>query len=477
MTQRPIFLTRAVGLVPFGVGLAMLTLAYRWTTDVLSRSWLGPLLLVALLLAPLVWPLTSILVGYRETGISRLGLVAGRWLAERRMKRSRTIVKRVVLYDERVQDLEQLLSGPSRGETAYEKDEDDVGVRRQIEALMRRRSELSIASERERWLNARLGSYRQATALADVLAGAEESWRRYNYDGPTMMPRMSEILPGPLSRELQRDYRFTVAWASTAAGAALIVPSAIALAFPFHTWLRLTIDIVIAVYGAVTARQAYRLAVGTAFGYGRRLDAAIDLYRFKLLEQLHLPLPSSGQDEVSRAAGISHLLNQGPQGEHDDITFTHPADIDEAAQAQRVADIVSSAVPGALSASIEEVLSGPKLTQFTGRIGTKVIPSDAGKHWRLIVAIGAEELPFDDGHSEPLVVSGIAAAEAVFTVLPESDTLNVEPTRAVLRTKGKRSSQANFELQPLTDVAEHHLWLNVMQNTELVQVISVTLPG
>lgn len=470
MTQRPMFLTRAVGLFPFGVGLAALTLAYRWTADVFSRSWLGSLLLVVLLLAPLVWPLTGILINGRPgSGTSRLGFAFGQRLGARRRARSRKIEETIASYEEQARILERSPPTVHPG--------GEIGHRRQIEMLRDRKSALYNTNQIELWLEARLGSYRQATSLADVLAGAEESWRRYNYNGSTMMSRMSEILPGPLNRDLNRDLRLMVSWTATAAGAALIVPAAIVLALPFHTWLRLTIDIVIAVYGAVIARQSYRQAVRTAFGYGKRLDAAIDLYRFKLLEQLHLPLPSSSRDEVSRAAKISDLLDQGPQGEPVDLAFIHPSEEDSAAQAQRVADIVSSTVPNAVSASIEEVLSGPKLTQFEGRIGTRVLASDTGKGWRLTVAIGAGKLSFEDERSEPLSVSGIASAQAVFTVLPESDTLSIEPPRAVLRATGKRNSEANFALLPLTAAEEHHLWLNVMQNTELVQVISVTVPG
>ena len=61
MTGRSGWLARATGLITFGAGLGLLMLARFWSTDVLRRSWLGPVLLVALLLAPLVWPVTDTL--------------------------------------------------------------------------------------------------------------------------------------------------------------------------------------------------------------------------------------------------------------------------------------------------------------------------------------------------------------------------------------------------------------------------------
>ena len=97
--------------------------------------------------------------------------------------------------------------------------------------------------------------------------------------------------------------------------------------------------------------------------------------------------------------------------------------------------------------------------------------------WNLAVAIGADELPFEVQQSEPLIVPGIAATEVVFMVQPDSDTLAVTPPRASLRVVRRRSTEASFQLAPLTETEEHHVWLNVLQDTELVQVIPITLSG
>ena len=136
------------------------------------------------------------------------------------------------------------------------------------------------------------------TALADVLEAAGLSWRRYGYQSSVMMPRMFEILPDRLSRQLQRDTRAISAWAAAAAGASLVVPAAIALSLPPLTHLNLTINVVIAVYAVLITWRFYRAAVSAAIGYATRIDSAVDLYRFKLLEDLHLPLPSNLGDEA-----------------------------------------------------------------------------------------------------------------------------------------------------------------------------------
>jgi hypothetical protein len=441
-------LARAAGLVPFGVGIGLLTLGHIWTTDLLQRPWLGRVLLVALLLGPLIWPLANVLTT-GHLGFGGLGRFFERRLRSRRRRRAS-------FYMDRFQNM--MSTAEHEGEVRMPL----YGPRFEIEF----------------WLWNRPGEVQSATALADVLTASENSWRRYGYDAGVMTPRLLEVLPEELGRELRRRSRTIDAWAAAAVGAALVVPSAIVLAFPLHIWVGVAIDVVVAAYAAVIAQKSYARAVRSAVGYIDRLDSAVDLYRFKLLEHLHLPLPLSAEVEAEHAHEVSLLLRQGSRGVRGGgpaiAQFRHPVSSDTAA-AERMAEIVNRDIPEAVSASIQREFTGPQLIRFEGRVGARVSAAERG--WSLAVAIGAIDLPFKAQHSEALIVPGIAAEEAVFMVVPESDTLSVVPPRAALEVAGNGTSETAFELAPLMDASEHHVWLNVLQEAELVQVLPVTIPA
>jgi hypothetical protein len=441
MNEQASFLTRAIGLAPFAAGIAVLALAHRWSSAGITRSWLSHLLLVVLLAAPLIWPLSSIVIT-GKVGIGRVGAMFESRFAYRRMKRGTAYIYQGMTADN------------------YPANVSDT------------------SAELQTWLIHRIEGRLSATMLGDVLAAAEQSWRRYNYISPVMMPRLLEILPDRIERQLRRDRRITAAWAASAVGAALVVPAAVTLAFPYREWTTLAIDVVIAVYATVVAQKSYKRSVLAALSYATRLDSAIDLYRFKLLEHLHLRLPHDTGVEAAGASGVSELLRQGWRAmpESESVPFEHPTE-DTSAATARMAEIVDRDVPNAISASIEKALAGPQLTWFEGTVGAHVNASNDIGHWELTVAIGMKGLPIEVQLSEPLVVPGIPAAETFFIVVPESDTLSIVPPRAELRIVGEQGCRTSFDLALLSDAAEHTVWLNILQDTELVQVLAIAVTG
>jgi hypothetical protein len=463
MTGRPGRPASAAGLIPFGVGFGLLMLARYWSTDVLGRSWLGPFLLVALVVAPLVWPLTDALVT-GDFGVLRFwGSRLSRWRTKRSRRRWQAdlalLQKRAALLDEYQQ--------------RAEKHSADAEA---VPAIPEPRNH-----EFQSWLRDRLGGERSATGIADALKAAQRSWERYGYESQILMPRMLDILPDRVSRQLRRDAQGVSVWAAAAAGAFVVVPAAAGLAFNNSGGnsagsLNLALNLVIAVYAALLARRCYQAAVSAAVGYAARVDSAVDLYRFKLLEQLHLPLPPDLRSEVGSADAVSRLLGSGQEGisAPERVKFEHPAERGGRV-AEQLVEIVDRQVPIAVSASMQREFSGPELIRFDGRVGARVGAGEAG--WDLAVAIGAGDLPFEVDQGEPLAVPGAAVGEVAFVVEPDSDTLAVTPPRAALVVAGLESSQATFKLAPLTAAAKHIVWVNVSQGTELVQVLSISFTG
>ena len=97
-----------------------------------------------------------------------------------------------------------------------------------------------------------------------------------------------------------------------------LMASATALLFlwPYHLW------VLVAVGPYALAYFSYRGSVVAARHYGSAFDALINLDRFALYQQLHLPPPISTADERETNTRMADLLDHDPGAV---VRYKHPA--------------------------------------------------------------------------------------------------------------------------------------------------------
>ncbi|MFD4909003.1 hypothetical protein [Kitasatospora purpeofusca] len=78
-----------------------------------------------------------------------------------------------------------------------------------------------------------------------------------------------------------------------------------AVVLPPSRWTLLAVALLLA------SVLTYRSAIGAAEGYGRLVNAAVNLHRFDLLTAFRLPLPADPAEERDRFRTLSNHLRQG----------------------------------------------------------------------------------------------------------------------------------------------------------------------
>jgi len=190
------------------------------------------------------------------------------------------------------------------------------------------------------------------TQLGNVMKATElYSWERYQLDAVLIWPRLQSSLPDAFSTSLQDaktslDVMMTLStfillfglplalWTTIKATAFLPwwVPFIIALvALPFRRYIQCGLAVlavllsltlphpsllviwlqtltIISVGVVFLSWFCYRSAVQAALDYGEKLKAAFDLYRWKILEDLHLRLPENFEEERHIWREIGGLL-------------------------------------------------------------------------------------------------------------------------------------------------------------------------
>jgi hypothetical protein len=81
--------------------------------------------------------------------------------------------------------------------------------------------------------------------------------------------------------------------------------------------------VAVLVSGLLLARLSYLGAVSQAWGYGQQIRAAVDLYRFNLLEALHIPLPPSATDERQWWEQLQNWLYNQDRGAARNLPYQH----------------------------------------------------------------------------------------------------------------------------------------------------------
>jgi hypothetical protein len=150
------------------------------------------------------------------------------------------------------------------------------------------------------------------TRTGNILRAAEEQpERKYGLNSVIVWPRLWLLLPDSVRQEL--------ATARTALDTSVssVVWGLLFCLFAFWTPLAL-----VAGLGVAVSAAAFWVP-GRAETFGDLMEAAYDLYRVSLYEQLRWPLPKDAEDEASMGAMLTEYLWRGSSEQS--LTFTSPA--------------------------------------------------------------------------------------------------------------------------------------------------------
>lgn len=238
---------------------------------------------LAVLVAILLW------IGLSGAVVDRLSvpvlrLLEGYWPAVLSPAHKRLAARaraKAAVYEQRIQEVAQAAhrDGPERS-----------------------RSEFIALDRRLHWLP-RGGPY-QPTAVGNVLrAGEARPREKYGLDAVIVWPRLWLLLPDTARAELAAARR-----GLDLATAACVWGTLFVLFTPLAWWA--------AVAGLAVAIVAYRFwLTWQAAAFADLLDAAFDLYRGRLYEQLRWPLPANPGEERQAGARMTTYLWRGSAGD------------------------------------------------------------------------------------------------------------------------------------------------------------------
>jgi hypothetical protein len=135
---------------------------------------------------------------------------------------------------------------------------------------------------------------------------------RYNINLETFWPRLQPVLAaankdyyqGLLDSKTQLDFLIACCWLSAITAAVWVLLLAVT-GGPW--WLFL----IVALAGPLAAGFCYELAVENYVAFTELVRASVDLYRFQLLQQLHIALPGGIRDERATWQALQRLSTYG----------------------------------------------------------------------------------------------------------------------------------------------------------------------
>jgi hypothetical protein len=134
------------------------------------------------------------------------------------------------------------------------------------------------------------------TQLGNVLRAAEEySQLTYNFDAPTVWPRLVQQLPAEFKAQLEQSSTPLTTMLFSATLSFLFAVTGGVLLFSLGNQWLLFLGTVVG--GLLLSAWCYEGAVHRAVEYGMLIRTAFDLYRHELLKALGVPLPSSPLEE------------------------------------------------------------------------------------------------------------------------------------------------------------------------------------
>ncbi|MGV9360293.1 hypothetical protein [Amycolatopsis sp. NPDC003731] len=285
-------------------------------------------ILVALFLHPLQVGMTRLLEGY--WGSSRPAVVLLRLRITRyRKRRERLEDRREALEETRDRELDRLLAAAHREALANgEDDPDPAGLpERQRkdarEAMLEIPAGQSLSGIHAAWssIPRALARYPDVarmmpTRLGNALrSGEDKAGRQYRLDVVKTAPHIGLVAPqshldyiDDARQQLDTSARLcVVAFVVTLETAAFLVTGG--------WWLLLALGPYFLAY------IAYRASVAAAEQYLGILSTVLDLNRFKVYESLHLPLPTTAEQERESNKKLMRFLG----GEPEHLRYKHPA--------------------------------------------------------------------------------------------------------------------------------------------------------
>lgn len=255
---------------------------------------------LAVLVAILLWISLSGAVVDRLS-LPTLRLLEGYWPAVLSPARKRLAARagaRAAGYRERIQEVAPAALGNGAGEPARPEGDDPSGS----EPDESPRSEFISLDRQLHWLP-RNGPF-QPTTVGNVLRAAEaRPQEKYGLDAVIVWPRLWLLLPDPARAEVEAARRGLDLATGACIWGALFV-----LFTPLAWWA--------AVVGLAVVIVAYRFwLTWRAAAFADLLDAAFDLYRGQLYEQLRWPLPANPDEERQAGAQMTTYLWRGLTGD------------------------------------------------------------------------------------------------------------------------------------------------------------------
>jgi hypothetical protein len=148
------------------------------------------------------------------------------------------------------------------------------------------------------------------TRLGNILKNAElYPDLRYGVNSVLVWPRLYQLLPN--------HYLQTIAEARGSLDFMLVIATLsgiFALASSLYLWIvkaKWWLFLLCLCGGMVVAFWAYLGALQNAFLYAQVIKAGFDLYRYKLLNQMRLPLPTSPSQEQQLWQQVNNFLYRG----------------------------------------------------------------------------------------------------------------------------------------------------------------------
>ncbi|MGO9577883.1 MAG: hypothetical protein ACLP2P_00575 [Desulfobaccales bacterium] len=155
------------------------------------------------------------------------------------------------------------------------------------------------------------------TLLGNVLRAAEDkAGTRYGLDSVVVWPRLYSVMPDKITAILDAQRNQIDLYARFCL--VFLIAAAISAAFLCRlNWWWIGVPLAT----LVLSRLSYRAAIAAALSYGEMIQTAFDLYRFNLLQALHLPLPPDRESEKAFNKLLCFFLRQGKPV---NFTYKHP---------------------------------------------------------------------------------------------------------------------------------------------------------
>jgi hypothetical protein len=143
------------------------------------------------------------------------------------------------------------------------------------------------------------------TALGNVIRAAEDNaGQRYGLDTISSLPLLYPLISEP-QRKLMDGQREELDSTVRLSSALLIGGLASGIVLAPHGWW-LVVPITLLLFSWIE----YRSAIVAAVAYGRSVSISFDLYRFDLLQALHLPLPQDATHERAMNEQVSQAFTR-----------------------------------------------------------------------------------------------------------------------------------------------------------------------